>query len=81
MCAWSNTVNDDWDWLRANGNTPSSYTGPTTDHTTNSDQGFYIFFETSFSGMTTGDTAQLFSEHLDSTSVSCVSFWYHMYGS
>ncbi|XP_071956932.1 MAM and LDL-receptor class A domain-containing protein 1-like [Antedon mediterranea] len=43
MCAWTNDNFDDWDWLRANGNTPSSYTGPTTDHTTNSDQAPGIF--------------------------------------
>ncbi|XP_033638977.1 MAM and LDL-receptor class A domain-containing protein 1-like [Asterias rubens] len=81
MCGWSNDKStDDWDWLRTKGATTSYYTGPTTDHTTNSDSGFYIYYETSFSGMTNGDTTILTSQHLDPTAGSCLSFWYHMYG-
>ena len=42
MCTWLNVPsNDDFDWLRGSGSTPSSYTGPSTDHTTNSTGGKY----------------------------------------
>ena len=43
MCTWLNVPNnDDFDWLRGSGSTPSSYTGPSTDHTTNSSGGKYL---------------------------------------
>lgn len=33
-CTWTNSpVDDDFDWIVAQGNTPSRWTGPTTDHT------------------------------------------------
>ena len=45
MCGWSNDKStDDWDWLRTKGATTSYYTGPTTDHTTNSDSGKCLAF-------------------------------------
>jgi len=33
---------DEFDWTRGSGNTPSSFTGPTTDHTTNTAAGTNI---------------------------------------
>ena len=40
MCTWLNVPrSDDFDWLRGSGSTPSSYTGPSTDHSTNSPVG------------------------------------------
>jgi len=36
LCGWTNepnTVSDDIDWIRMNGATPSSQTGPAFDHT------------------------------------------------
>ncbi|XP_022096407.1 MAM and LDL-receptor class A domain-containing protein 1-like [Acanthaster planci] len=81
MCGWTNADSgDQWDWLRTKGGTPSLYTGPSTDHTTNSDSGFYIYFETSLSGMKKNDKAVLRSQHLAITGGSCLSLWYHMYG-
>ncbi|XP_022097778.1 MAM and LDL-receptor class A domain-containing protein 1-like isoform X1 [Acanthaster planci] len=81
-CGWSqDTVNDDWDWLRRNGATPSVDTGPGVDHTTNSDNGFYIYFEASVSSLAQGDNAILVSQHMPASNQSCLSFWYHMYGS
>ena len=39
-CGWSQeTVSDEWDWLRRKGPTPSDNTGPSIDHTTNTDNG------------------------------------------
>ena len=40
MCTWLNVPkSDDFDWLRRSGSTPSSNTGPSTDHTTSSSVG------------------------------------------
>ena len=34
-CTWTNADREDtFDWIVGSGSTPSSYTGPTTDHTT-----------------------------------------------
>lgn len=40
-----NVLEDEFDWTRGSGGTPSNFTGPTTDHTTGSKNGklFYIF--------------------------------------
>ncbi|XP_071956933.1 MAM and LDL-receptor class A domain-containing protein 1-like [Antedon mediterranea] len=80
MCGWTNDfVNDDFDWLRDTGGTPSSYTGPTADHTLGNGLGFYVFIETS-SPRYVNDKAWLVSEHLSPSAGTCLNFWFHMYG-
>lgn len=40
MCLWRNVkTKDNFDWLKGKGSTSSSFTGPSVDHTLNSDQG------------------------------------------
>ncbi|XP_053388508.1 CUB and sushi domain-containing protein 1-like, partial [Mercenaria mercenaria] len=34
LCNWHQETSDDFDWLRKSGSTPSSLTGPSSDHTT-----------------------------------------------
>lgn len=46
MCTWVNSFNivdDEFDWTRGSGGTPSSFTGPSTDHTTGTKKGEYLF--------------------------------------
>ncbi|XP_022096408.1 MAM and LDL-receptor class A domain-containing protein 1-like [Acanthaster planci] len=80
-CTWSNYrgAEDDFDWLRNNGGTPSYQTGPSTDHTTGTGRGFYVYLETS-SPRVKGEKAWLVSEHIDQTAGRCLSFYYHMFG-
>ena len=81
-CTWRNTrKGDDFDWLQGKGNTLSSTTGPSNDHTTNSANGTYMFIEAS-SPRKTGDKARFFSETLSAVPAkgTCLQFWYHMYG-
>ncbi|XP_072182120.1 MAM and LDL-receptor class A domain-containing protein 1-like [Diadema setosum] len=84
LCGWTNEQNDDTlDWLRNNGATPSKYTGPLTDHTKGTEQGMYVYFEATDLGGGSGEekTASLVSEFIEANpDGSCVSFWYHMYG-
>jgi len=42
MCKWTNTPSgDQFDWTRDSGGTPSLGTGPTTDHTTGTRNGWF----------------------------------------
>ncbi|XP_066300039.1 MAM and LDL-receptor class A domain-containing protein 2-like [Branchiostoma lanceolatum] len=80
-CGWTNELYiDDFDWLRDNGATPSLFTGPSVDHTTNTDQGYYLYIESSGNNRPAGENAFLLSESFAPTQMSCLSFWYHMYG-
>ena len=42
LCAWSNTGNDDTDWLPRTGKHPPGLHGPITDHTLGSAKGKYF---------------------------------------
>ncbi|KAK7478855.1 hypothetical protein BaRGS_00029954, partial [Batillaria attramentaria] len=82
ICGYTQETGDDFDWTRHRGRTASSSTGPTGDHTTGT--GYYMYFETSeFTSplVNAGDRAVLLSPHIKHHGVSCVTFWYNMYGS
>ena len=71
-CGWIDTAN----WTRTSGGTPSSYTGPSSDHTTGS--GYYIYTEaTSRLNKLHRLESPLFSLQQDAS----LSFFYHMFGS
>ncbi len=77
---WSNSLNDDFDWLVDANGTTSSNTGPTDDITGG---GNYIYIETSGSACQDGKRADLISNCLliGASSESChFSFYYHMFG-
>ncbi|WP_124979608.1 endonuclease [Nonlabens xiamenensis] len=72
---WSNVSNDDFDWVRNSGATPSSNTGPSS-----ASQGSdYIFMESS-SPNYSAKRAILNSPCLSPSSSTSFSFKYHMYG-
>ena len=83
FCTWHNvpTPSDDFDWLLTHGETDSSYTGPSVDHTYGDKFGYYAYIETSLPRQPY-DRAILESTILTPTPTlgSCLSFWYHMYG-
>uniref|UniRef100_A0A7N6A679 MAM domain-containing protein n=1 Tax=Anabas testudineus TaxID=64144 RepID=A0A7N6A679_ANATE len=69
---------DKADWLRVQGHTPTSYTGPRGDHTTG--VGYFMYIEASL--MLPGHKARLLTSELrGSSSSQCLIFYYHMYGS
>ncbi|XP_051555722.1 zonadhesin isoform X4 [Myxocyprinus asiaticus] len=76
ICSWTQLVTDVFDWTRHTGSTPSSMTGPSSDHTTGS--GFYIYIEGD--SATHGDTARLLSSECADPQPQCLQFWYHIYG-
>ncbi|XP_071492659.1 MAM and LDL-receptor class A domain-containing protein 1-like [Diadema antillarum] len=78
LCGWLQLTDDDFDWTRENGGTPSSSTGPSGDHTTGN--GYYMYIETS-SPRFAGEVAILKSPpDMADTCCTCLTFWYHMYG-
>ncbi|XP_038071819.1 MAM and LDL-receptor class A domain-containing protein 1-like [Patiria miniata] len=80
LCQFINNQNDDFDWTLNNGNTPSTDTGPDSDHSTTNSSGFYIYTEAS-SPRLPSDKARLDSpKAIAPATGACVRFWYHMYG-
>lgn len=81
LCGWSNDALDDFDWTRISGKTPTSGTGPKTDHTTLTPQGHYLFIESS-APQRHGDKAKLLSPVFNPGQMEgiCFDFYYHMFG-
>ncbi|XP_076347182.1 MAM and LDL-receptor class A domain-containing protein 1-like [Tachypleus tridentatus] len=81
LCTWKNLPKP-WStglvWLRNSGSVPSSWTGPTSDHTTGTSLGWYIFMDSNTGS--SGDTAVIESEMLHYSPKACISFWYFMNG-
>ncbi|XP_046731765.1 MAM and LDL-receptor class A domain-containing protein 1 isoform X3 [Silurus meridionalis] len=77
LCTWTQMLTDAFDWTRHSGPTPTSKTGPLSDHTTGS--GYYLYIEGD--SALHGDTARLLSEECTHVQPQCLQFWYHMYGS
>nr|XP_054757464.1 MAM and LDL-receptor class A domain-containing protein 1-like [Lytechinus pictus] len=73
----SSVSNDQFDWLRASGPTPSQSSGPNADHSTGTAAGFYMYID-SAPPRQTGDSAILNFPFLNGE--KCVSFWYYMGG-
>ncbi|XP_013912653.1 PREDICTED: MAM domain-containing protein 2 isoform X1 [Thamnophis sirtalis] len=76
-CAFTLHPRNRHGWHRRRSPTPTSYTGPTGDHTTG--VGHYMYIEAS--NMIYGQKAQLISRLLRKTfGHQCLTFFYHMYG-
>ncbi|WAQ95435.1 MEP1B-like protein [Mya arenaria] len=75
MCHWRNSNADTMQWTRHKGPTPSSSTGPTSDHTNNPNN-YYLYLEAS------GHTNKV--AKLDSKAFAggdyCVDFYYNLHG-
>ncbi len=54
LCGWTHSGGDNFDWIRANGGTPSIGTGPSRDHTTGTALG--LFFPWLFLALSYGFT-------------------------
>ncbi|KAK3546332.1 hypothetical protein QTP70_025671, partial [Hemibagrus guttatus] len=80
MCSWRNLMaEDNMDWLRNQGKSRATSTGPSVDHTTNSAIGYYLYVDTTVGRW--GDRALLLSEIFPpGNREQCFTFWYHIYG-
>ena len=80
-CGWTNDTSAEFSWTRSNEATISSGTGPSVDHTTGSQNGYYIYIDSSLPRIQ-NDKARIISPVYTGTrnSGDCFKFWYHMYG-
>ncbi|XP_050392647.1 MAM and LDL-receptor class A domain-containing protein 1 isoform X1 [Patella vulgata] len=80
-CGWKQDKLDNQDWTFNNRDTPSVQTGPKEDRTMGTQEGYYIFLESS-RPCEEGDAARLISPSFDfSGTKACLVFYYSMYGS
>ncbi|XP_033751988.1 MAM and LDL-receptor class A domain-containing protein 1-like [Pecten maximus] len=79
LCGWSQDHSDNIDWISKAGRTSSSGTGPSTDHTTGTTSGHYVYIESSRPNVP-GNKARLLSTSVAMTTPMCLQFYYHMYG-
>ncbi|KAJ8022860.1 MAM and LDL-receptor class A domain-containing protein 2 [Holothuria leucospilota] len=77
-CGYNQMADDDFDWTRHQGATPSYRTGPPGDHTTG--RGYYMYIEAT--SKAANSIARLISPPQDATDDQglCLVFFYHMYG-
>ncbi|XP_065844379.1 MAM and LDL-receptor class A domain-containing protein 2-like isoform X2 [Oscarella lobularis] len=83
VCFWKNVTCDDDDWLIHKGRTPSLDTGPSVDHTTNTVEGYFLYYDAGsvFSQLKKGRTAILESPNIKATPSWCtMKLWYHVFG-
>ncbi|KAJ7356101.1 hypothetical protein OS493_027029, partial [Desmophyllum pertusum] len=73
---WRQSYSDVFNWTRNTGSTQSSNTGPDSDHTCGS--GYYMYIEAI--NQVAGDNAKLELSVSDNRELSCLTFYYHMYG-
>ncbi|XP_048883554.1 zonadhesin-like [Brienomyrus brachyistius] len=78
FCQFRQDVDDDSDWTRHRGPTPTNGTGPEGDYP--SGDGYYIYHECD--NVASRQKARLISPAIHSSLPQiCVQFWYYMYGS
>ncbi|XP_053312823.1 enteropeptidase [Spea bombifrons] len=78
LCFWVQDIKDDAEWERVNGPTFPPMSGPDNDHTIGNESGYYLSTPT---GPGIRQRVRLLSLPLVPRSEpSCLSFWYHMYG-
>ncbi|XP_061208193.1 MAM and LDL-receptor class A domain-containing protein 1 [Neopsephotus bourkii] len=81
LCNWEQDVEDDFDWIRIQGPTPTVNTGPLKDYTTGTVWGHYLYMESS-DPRQFKDKAVLLSPLFNpSANGTCIfRFHYHMFG-
>ncbi|XP_059214592.1 apical endosomal glycoprotein [Centropristis striata] len=77
LCGYSSS--GDVRWLHRSGNT-ATVTGPQTDHTLETELGYYMMVNTGANFLRPGGTAVLTSPSKGTAKTQCVTFWYHMGG-
>ncbi|XP_071956926.1 MAM and LDL-receptor class A domain-containing protein 2-like [Antedon mediterranea] len=77
FCLWTQAIDDQFDWRRGRGVTTSPATGPLTDHTLETNLGYYVYIEVT--PQNDQDKARLEGPPF-SGGEKCLRFWHHMFG-
>ncbi|NWW37180.1 MALR1 protein, partial [Panurus biarmicus] len=81
LCNWEQDVQDDFDWIRIRGPTPTVNTGPLKDHTTGTARGHYLYLESSEPRQFHDEAVLLSPLFNPSDNGTCAfRFHYHMFG-
>uniref|UniRef100_A0A672TQ22 MAM and LDL receptor class A domain containing 1 n=1 Tax=Strigops habroptila TaxID=2489341 RepID=A0A672TQ22_STRHB len=81
LCNWEQDVEDDFDWIRIQGPTPTVNTGPYKDHTTGTVWGHYLYMESSAPRQFKDKAVLLSPVFNPSGNGTCIfRFHYHMFG-
>ncbi|PIK61570.1 putative MAM and LDL-receptor class A domain-containing protein 1 isoform X1 [Apostichopus japonicus] len=80
LCGYTFDETADVRLIRGSGGTPSSFTGPSVDHTFDNATGYYMFLESS--GLKEGLLGRLVSPIIAGSpdGSNCVILWYHLFG-
>ncbi|CAH1786792.1 unnamed protein product, partial [Owenia fusiformis] len=78
-CDWTRDSDNDFDWMRIQATSPDNDGGPTFDHTTKTENGWFMTIP--FGTIrTANDSARIRSYIVPPTEGICLSFWFYMYG-
>ncbi|NXE48042.1 MALR1 protein, partial [Casuarius casuarius] len=81
LCNWEQDVEDDFDWIRKQGPTPTLNTGPLKDHTTGTVKGHYLYMESSEPYVFQNKAVLLSPVFNPYGNETCIfRFHYHMFG-
>ncbi|OPJ81745.1 MAM and LDL-receptor class A domain-containing protein 1 [Patagioenas fasciata monilis] len=81
LCNWEQDVEDDLDWIRIEGPTPTVNTGPLKDHTTGTARGHYLYMESSKPHQFQDKAILLSPVFNPPGNETCIfNFHYHMFG-
>ncbi|KAI8780792.1 MAM and LDL-receptor class A domain-containing protein 2, partial [Biomphalaria glabrata] len=79
MCGYSQETNDDFNWIRTQNIAMPTGASPTTDHTMNSQAGYFAFIDSS-PPRKFGDRARIVSPVYPGGGAQCLQFYYYMNG-
>ncbi|NWH70951.1 MALR1 protein, partial [Piaya cayana] len=81
LCNWEQDFEDDFDWIRVQGPTPTLNTGPFKDHTTGTARGHYLYMESSKPHQFQDKAILLSPLFKPPGKRPCIfRFYYHMFG-
>lgn len=82
VCQWQYDTTGEYNWTLNKGSTPNGLTGPSTDHTTDSQDGYYLYVKSILIDSSNSSAARIISPPSKiKSNGGCFKFFYHMYGS
>jgi hypothetical protein len=81
ICEWQYDTTGQYNWTLNKGSTLNDLTGPSSDHTTQSEDGYYLYLEGVLADPQTKLSGRIISPVSEITANGgCLKFFYHMYG-